>query len=64
MEENINILEKQFQELVEKARAFYPDIDESIATLNNNVGETIRVQDYLNLATQTPSETSSNSVSI
>lgn len=57
-------LEKQFQELLDKAREWYPDIDDTIASLNNITSQTTNLQDYLNLTNQTPSETSSNQIAI
>ena len=53
-------LEKQFQEMLEKARELYPDIDDTIAMLNNMTAQTNNLQDYLNLTNQTPAETSNN----
>lgn len=49
-------LERQFQELAEKAKAIYPNIDEAVGLLNNNTAQTINLQDYLNLTTQTPTD--------
>ncbi|TAL57645.1 MAG: hypothetical protein EPN85_13620 [Bacteroidetes bacterium] len=57
-------LEKQFQELLDKAKKLYPNIDDTIATLNNMTAQTANLQDYLNLTSQIPSETSSNQISI
>lgn len=57
-------LEDQFQELMDKAKQLYPDIDEAVATLNNITAQTSNLQDYLNLTMQTPAETSSNQISI
>lgn len=57
-------LEKQFQELLDKAKKFYPNIDDTIATFNNMTAHTANLQDYLNLTNQTPSETSSNKIAI
>lgn len=55
-------IEKQFQELLDKARELYPDIDDIISTLNNMTAQTNNLQDYLNLSHQTPSETSNNQI--
>jgi flagellar biosynthesis regulator FlaF len=57
-------LEKQFQELLEKAKKMYPDIDDAISSFNNMTALTINLQDYLNLNNQTPSEISTNQISI
>jgi glutaredoxin 2 len=56
-------IEKQFQELLNKAKELYPNIDEAVATLNNMTAQTTNLQDYLNLTLQTPSETSNNQIS-
>ena len=57
-------LEKQFQDLIDKARKLYPNIDDSISISNNMAAHTASLQDYLNLTFQTPSETSSNKISL
>lgn len=57
-------LEKQFQKLVDKARKMYPNIDDTIATLDNITAQTNNLQDYLNLTIQTPSETSTNQITV
>lgn len=57
-------LENQFQELVDKAKQLYPNIDDAIVTLNNMTAKTMDLQNYLNLTTQTPAETSNNHVSL
>jgi ABC-type transporter Mla subunit MlaD len=57
------LIEKQFQELLDKAKELYPNIDEAVATLNNMTAQTTNLQDYLNLTLQTPSETSNNQIS-
>lgn len=54
------MLEKQFQELLDKAKKKYPDIEGSINTFNDITVDTINYQEYLNLTARTPSETSSN----
>ncbi len=62
--ENIKeIIEKQFQDLVDKAKQMYPNIDDTISTFNNITAQTASLQDYLNLTVKTPSETSSNQIS-
>jgi hypothetical protein len=55
-------LAKEYQELLDKARELYPDIDDTISTLNNMTSQTNNLQDYLNLTHQTPSETSNNQI--
>jgi hypothetical protein len=57
-------LEKQFQELYEKAKKLYPNIDEAINSINNITAKTNDLQDFLNLSTQQPRETSSNHISL
>lgn len=57
-------IENQFQELLEKAKQLYPNIDDAIVTLNNMTAKTMDLQHYLNLTTQTPAETSNNHVSL
>jgi hypothetical protein len=55
-------LEDQFQEMLDKARELYPDIDDTITTLNNMTSQTNNLQDYLNLTHQMPAETSNNQI--
>lgn len=57
-------IEEQFQEMLTKARELYPDIDTSISMCTNIVAQTINLQDYLNLAYQTPSEISNNQTTV
>jgi glutaredoxin 2 len=57
------MLEKQFQELLEKAKRLYPNIDEAVINLNNMTAQTTNLQEYLNLTLQTPAETTSNQIS-
>lgn len=57
------VLEKQFQDLIDKAKKLYPNIEDTISTFNNMTAQTANLQDYLNLTVQTPSETSSNKIS-
>ena len=52
--------EQQFADLLEKAREMYPNIDDSISTLNNMAAQTNNLDDYLNLTFKTPAEISSN----
>lgn len=63
-EQKKELIEKQFQELLDKARELYPNIDEAVATLNNMTAQTTNLQDYLNLTLQTPAETSNNQISL
>lgn len=53
-------IEKQFQELVERAKRLYPDIEESLTIMDNITAQTTNLQDFLNLTNQTPFETSNN----
>lgn len=62
-EQKKELIEKQFQELLDKAKQLYPNIDEAVATLNNITAQTTNLQDYLNLTMQTPAETSNNQIS-
>ncbi|HNY62748.1 MAG TPA: hypothetical protein PLH70_03830 [Bacteroidales bacterium] len=63
-EQKKEVIEKQFQELLDKAKELYPDIDEAIATLNNMTAQTTNLQDYLNLTLQTPAETANNQITL
>lgn len=56
-------LEAQFQELLDKANEVYPDINQAIATYNSIVSETEDIQNFINLSTKTPNETSNNRTS-
>ena len=58
------LLENQFNELMQKAREIYPDIDESIATFNNVCMEEEALSEYLELLNQPPIEINSNHTSI
>jgi ABC-type transporter Mla subunit MlaD len=62
-EQKKELIEKQFQALLDKAKELYPNIDEAVATLNNMTAQTTNLQDYLNLTLQTPAETSNNKIS-
>ena len=65
MNENNNkkeILEKQFNDLMNKAKQMYPDINETVSSYSNMTASSKRLQDYLNLSMQTPFETSNNHV--
>jgi hypothetical protein len=47
-------LEKQFQDLYDKAKQQYPTIDEDILPYTNATASSERLQDYLELTMQTP----------
>jgi hypothetical protein len=53
-------LEKQFQDLYDKAKQLYPTIDEDILSYTNTTASSERLQDYLNLTMQTPYAISNN----
>lgn len=57
-------IEEQFQEMLTKARELYPDIDTTLSMCTNIVAQTINLQDYLNLAYQTPSEICNNQTTV
>jgi hypothetical protein len=59
-----NHIEEQFQEMLTNARKLYPDIDITISMCTNIVAQTINLQDYLNLAYQTPSEICNNQTTV
>ncbi|MDR3246706.1 MAG: hypothetical protein LBT50_09780 [Prevotellaceae bacterium] len=56
------VIEKQFDDLSNKARRLYPGIDEDISSYSNMTASTERLQDYLNLTMQTPLEISTNHI--
>ena len=58
------MLEKQFSDLFNKAKQLYPDIDETISSYSNMMSSSERLQDYLNLTMQTPSEVSTNRITL
>jgi|688.fasta_scaffold135539_4 hypothetical protein len=60
--QKLNTLEIQFQDLMDKAKQLYPNIDEAISVITNITAHTTNLQDYLNLMNQTPTETSNNQV--
>jgi len=62
-EQKKELIEKDFQELLDKAKQLYPNIDEVVSTLNNMTAQTTNLQDYLNLTLQTPMEISNNQIS-
>ena len=58
------MLEKQFNDLFNKAKQLYPNIDETISSYSNMMSSSERLQDYLNLTMQTPSEISTNRINL
>ena len=56
------IIEKQFNDLINKAQQLYPAINEDISSYSNMTAYTERLQDYLNLTMQTPFEISTNHI--
>lgn len=62
-EQKKELIEKDFQELLDKAKQLYPNIEEVVYTLNNITAQTTNLQDYLNLTLQTPMEISNNQIS-
>lgn len=62
-EQKKELIEKDFQELLDKAKQLYPNIEEVVSTLNNMTAQTTNLQDYLNLTLQTPMEISNNQIS-
>jgi hypothetical protein len=56
--------DKQFQDLVDKAKLLYPDLEESLTIMDNITAQTINLQDFLNLIYQTPAETNNNQIVI
>jgi len=54
------IIERQFNELICKAKQLYPDINQDISSYSNIAAKTERLQDYLNLTMLTPHEISTN----
>lgn len=57
-------LEKQFNELMDKARETYPDIDDCIASYDNITEHTNELNEYIGLTAQSFTETTSNQVTI
>ena len=55
-------IEKQFNELAEKARKLYPCIDNSIDLYANMALYKDYVEDYFNLLNQIPNEISTNKI--
>jgi hypothetical protein len=54
------MLERQFQDLYDKAKLLYPAIDEAISSYSNTADSTECLQDYLNLTMQAPYGISNN----
>lgn len=57
-----DVIEKQFNDLFDKARQLYPDIEENISSYSSTMVHTDSLKDYLDLIMQTPLETSTNQV--
>lgn len=53
-------MEEQYENLLAEAKIIYPDIEDSIFTMNNITAYTKALQDFLNLSEKTPSEISNN----
>jgi hypothetical protein len=56
------IIERQFNDLINKAKQMYPGLNEDISSYSNMTAYTDRLQDYLNLTMQTPHEVSTNQI--
>ena len=56
------IIEEQFNDLFNKAKQLYPDINETISSYSNMTVSSENLQDYLNLTMQTPLEISTNHI--
>lgn len=59
-----DLIEKQFQELVNKAKLLYPDIDESLATMTNIVSQYNSLQSIYDITNLIPAESSNNHIPI
>ena len=55
---------ENFKALENKAKQLYPDIDKTVTLANNMTAQTTDLRDYLNLTMQTPTETSTNQISL
>jgi len=55
-------IEKQFNDLFNKAQQLYPNINEDICHYSNMIANTEHLQDYLNLTMQTPVEIANNHI--
>jgi hypothetical protein len=55
---------EDFKALENKAKELYPDIEKTVSLANNMTAQTTDLQEYLNLTMQTPTETSTNQISI
>ena len=58
------LIEKQFQELMDKAKSLYPNLDESLATMTNIVSQNNSLQNFIDLVNQIPLESSNNHIPI
>jgi hypothetical protein len=59
---NMNELQRQFADILEKAKKEYPKIEDSIDFMNNMTAQTKDINDFLNLTYQTSAETSTNQI--
>jgi len=57
-------IEKQFNDLLCKAKELYPDINQSIALYSNVTAQAERLQAYLDLTAQMPREISTNHIAV
>jgi len=58
------LIEKQFQEMTEKAKLLYPDLEQSLTTMTNIVSQNICLQGYFDLVNPIPAETTNNHIPI
>jgi hypothetical protein len=58
------LIEKKFQEMIEKAKLIYPDMEKTLTTMTNVVSQTYTLQNYFDLTNQIPTESSNNHVTI
>jgi len=56
------LIEKQFNDLFDKAKQLYPDIEENISSYSASRVHAERLQDYFDLLAQPPLEISTNQV--
>jgi hypothetical protein len=58
------LIEKQFQELMDRAKDLYPNLEESLATMTNIVTQNNALQSYFDLTNQVPAESTNNHIPI
>ncbi len=58
------LIEKQFQELTDKAKLLYPNLDESLTTMTNIVSQNNSLQNFFDLVNQIPAESTNNHIPI